>query len=161
LRKIILSNGQTVEVECLSCAVTSGLIEPDGGTVVETDYFHAHQDVAYPIPGLMILASKRHIKCFDELYEEEKVDYIHILTKIRKAQRDVLGIKNVYYFYNEDTTHHFHTWMVPRYEWMYEFGRSVESVRPVLLHARNEMNHEENLHKVMKAIDDLRNELRL
>jgi diadenosine tetraphosphate (Ap4A) HIT family hydrolase len=161
LRKITLSNGQTVEIACLSCAVTSGLIEPDGGTVVETDYFHAHQDVAYPIPGLMILASKRHIKCFDELYEEEKVDYIHILTKIRKAQRDVLGIKNVYYFYNEDTTHHFHTWMVPRYEWMYEFGRSVESVRPVLLHARNEMNHEENLHKVMKAIDDLRNELRL
>ncbi|CRK82068.1 HIT family protein [Neobacillus massiliamazoniensis] len=161
MRKITLSNGQTVEVECLSCAVTSGLIEPDGGTVVETDYFHAHQDVAYPIPGLMILASKRHIKCFDELYEEEKADYIHILTKIRKAQRDVLGIENVYYFYNEDTTHHFHTWMVPRYEWMYEFGRSVESVRPVLLHARNEMNHEENLHKVMKAIDDLRNELRL
>jgi diadenosine tetraphosphate (Ap4A) HIT family hydrolase len=109
----------------------------------------------------MILASKRHIKCFDELNEEEKIDYIHILTKIRKAQRDVLGIENVYYFYNEDTTHHFHTWMVPRYEWMYEFGRSVESVRPVLLHARNEMNHEENLHKVMKAIDDLRNELRL
>lgn len=150
-----------MEVECLSCAVTSGLIEPDGGTVVETDYFHAHQDVAYPIPGLMILASKRHIKCFDELNEEEKVDYIHILTNIRKAQRDVLGIEYVYYFYNEDTTHHFHTWMVPRYEWMYEFGRSVESIRPVLLHARNEMNDEENVQKVMIAIEDLRNELRL
>lgn len=161
MRKITLSNGQTVEVECLSCAVTSGLIEPDGGTVVETDYFHAHQDVAYPIPGLMILASKRHIKCFDELNEEEKVDYIHILTNIRKAQRDVLGIEYVYYFYNEDTTHHFHTWMVPRYEWMYEFGRSVESIRPVLLHARNEMNDEENVQKVMIAIEDLRNELRL
>lgn len=155
MRKITLANGKKVEVECLSCALTSGVIEPDGGVVIETEYFHAHQDVAYPIRGLIILASKRHIKCFDELTEEERIDYINILTKIRKAQREVLNIEYVYYFYNEDTTHHFHTWMVPRYDWMYEFGRSVESVRPVLLHAKNNMNTEENMKDVMKAIKDL------
>ena len=105
------------------------------------------------------MASKRHIKCFDELSEEEKTDYINILTRIRKAQRDVLGIDHVYYFYNEDTTHHFHTWMVPRYDWMYQFGRSIESVRPVLLHARNEMNDEGNLKQVMEAINRLKEEL--
>lgn len=155
MRKITLSNGKTVEVECLSCALTSGVIEPDGGVVIETKHFHAHQDVAYPIKGLIILASKRHIKCFDELTEEERNDYINILSKIRKVQREVLDIEYVYYFYNEDTTHHFHTWMVPRYEWMYEFGRSVESVRPVLLHARNNMNSEENIKEVMRAIKAL------
>ncbi len=138
MRKIILSNGQTVEVECLSCALTSGVMEPDERVITEPEYFHAHQDVAYPIKGLVILASKRHFTSFDEMTEEEKMDYITVLTKIRKAQRNVLGIEYVYYFYNEDTTHHFHTWMVPRYEWMYRFGRSIESVRPVLLHARNE-----------------------
>ncbi|MEH7436936.1 diadenosine tetraphosphate hydrolase [Neobacillus drentensis] len=159
MRKITLSNGNTVEVECLSCALTSGMIEPDGGVVVETEHFHAHQDVAYPIKGLIILASKRHIKCFDELTEEEKIDYINLLTKIRRAQREVLGIEYVYYFYNEDTTHHFHTWMVPRYEWMYEFGRSVESLRPVLLHARNNMNDKENVKSVMEAIKLLTVEL--
>lgn len=159
MREITLSNGKTVKVECLSCALTSGLIEPDGGVVIETEYFHAHQDVAYPIKGLIILASKRHIKCFDELTEAEKLDYINLLTKIRKAQREVLGIENVYYFYNEDTTHHFHTWMVPRYEWMYQFGRSVESVRPVLLHARNNMNSGENIKEVMNAINALGKEL--
>jgi len=148
-----------VEVECLSCALTSGLIEPDGGVVLETEHFHAHQDVAYPIKGLIILASKRHIKCFDELTEEEQLEYIQVLSRIRKAQRDVLGIEYIYYFYNEDTTHHFHTWMVPRYDWMYEFGRSVESVRPVLLHARNNMNDGENLEQVMEAIEALRREL--
>lgn len=156
MREIMLSNGKTVEVECLSCALTSGQVEPDGGVVLETEYFHAHQDVAYPIKGLIILASKRHIKCFDELTEEEMMDYIKVLSRIRKAQRDVLGIEYVYYFYNEDTTHHFHTWMVPRYEWMYEFGQSIESVRPVLLHARNEMNSEDNIQEAMKAIDLLK-----
>ena len=159
MRKLTLANGSVVEVECLSCALTSGLIEPDGGVVYETEYFHAHQDVAYPIKGLIILASKRHIKCFDELTEEEQNDYIHVLSKIRKAQRKVLDIEYVYYFYNEDTTHHFHTWLVPRYEWMYEFGRSVESVRPVLLHARNQMNDEENMREVVDAIKKLTIEL--
>ncbi|MGG1631811.1 HIT family protein [Rossellomorea sp. NRS-1567] len=159
MREITLSNGKTVNVECLSCALTSGLVVPDGGVVLETEYFHAHQDVAYPIRGLIILASKRHITCFDELSEAEKLDYIHVLTTIRKAQREILGIEYVYYFYNEDTTHHFHTWMVPRYDWMYDFGRSVESVRPVLLHARNKMNNEENLEKVMEAIHSLTREL--
>ncbi|PFP33158.1 diadenosine tetraphosphate hydrolase [Priestia megaterium] len=152
MRTITLSNGKTFDVECLSCAITQDLITPDGGVVIETEYFHAHQDVAYPIKGLVILASKRHVKGFDELTEEEKVDYIDVLTRIRKAQREVLGIEYVYYFYNEDTSHHFHTWMVPRYEWMYKFGRSVESVRPTLLHARNEMNDEENVKDVIHAI---------
>jgi len=157
---VTLSNGKTVEVECLSCALTSGLIEPDGGVVVETKSFHVHQDVAYPIKGLMIVASKRHVKCMDELTDAERVEYIQLLARIRKAQRDVLGIEAVYYFYNEDTTHHFHTWMVPRYEWMYEFGRSVESVRPVLLNARNQMNDKENVDEVMGAIRALMEELR-
>ncbi|MFD2212466.1 HIT family protein [Metabacillus endolithicus] len=160
MRKITLSNGNTVEVECLSCALTSGLIEPEGGVVMETEFFHAHQDVAYPIKGLVILASKRHIKCLDELTEEERIDYITALSQIRKAQRETLGIEHVYYFYNEDTTHHFHTWMVPRYEWMYEFGRSVESVRPVLLHARNNMNSKGNMKEVINAISALKEALR-
>lgn len=159
MRKITLSNGKTVEVECLSCALTSGLVEPDGGVIFETEHFHAHQDVAYPIEGLVILASKRHIKCLDELTDEERLDYINTLTQIRRAQREILGIDYVYYFYNEDTTHHFHTWLVPRYEWMNEFGRSVESVRPVLLHARNHRNTDDNHQKVLNAIEALKNGL--
>lgn len=133
--------------------ITSGLIEPEGGVIIETKHFHAHQDVAYPIEGLVILASKRHFSCLDEMSNEEKIEYINLLSRIRKAQRDALGIENVYYFYTEDTTHHFHTWMVPRYEWMNAFGRSVESVRPVLLHARSNRNLEENKQKVLQAIE--------
>ncbi|MEC1524826.1 diadenosine tetraphosphate hydrolase [Neobacillus niacini] len=159
MRKITLSNGNTVEVECLSCALTSGLVEPDGGVILETEYFHAHQDVAYPIEGLVILALKRHIKCLDELTDDERLDYITTMTKIRKAQREILGIDYVYYFYNEDTTHHFHTWLVPRYDWMNEFGRSVESLRPVLLHARNHRNTDENHQKVMCSIKALKTAL--
>jgi hypothetical protein len=42
-KKINLYNGKLVEVECLSCAIVSGAVHPDGGVVVESEYFHAHQ----------------------------------------------------------------------------------------------------------------------
>lgn len=83
------------------------------------------------------------------------MEYIELICRIREAQRKLLGIEKVYYFYNEDTTHHFHLWMVPRYEWMYEFGHSVESLRPVLLHARNNLNNEDNMKQVITAIAKL------
>jgi diadenosine tetraphosphate (Ap4A) HIT family hydrolase len=159
MRKITLANGETVEVECLSCAVTGGIVEPTGGVIYEDEFFHAHQDVAYPIPGLVILASKRHIYCMDELTEDESNRYIELVRRIRAAQRKELGIDYVYYFYNEDTSHHFHLWMVPRYEWMQQFGRSVESLRPALLHSRNTMNDGENIKHVIKCIEKLRKAL--
>jgi diadenosine tetraphosphate (Ap4A) HIT family hydrolase len=112
-----------------------------------------------PIKGLVIVAAKRHFTDLDEMTEDERIDYMNLVPKIRKAQRDILGIEKVYYFYNEDTTHHFHTWMVPRYEWMYEFGRSVESVRPVLLHARNQMTNDENIKEVRQALQTLQKAL--
>ncbi|BBH19244.1 hypothetical protein Back11_05890 [Paenibacillus baekrokdamisoli] len=66
-RHITLADGRAIEVECLSCALTSGLIKPTGGTIYESSNFHVHQDVAYPIKGLVILASKRHFYSMDEL----------------------------------------------------------------------------------------------
>lgn len=143
----------------MSCALTSGFVELDGGVIGETAHFHAHQDVAYPIKGLVIVASKRHVISLDELTEEEQRDYISFLANIRRAQRAALGIEHVYYFYNEDTTHHFHTWMVPRYPWMEQFGRSVESVRPVLLHARTQMNDGKSREEMLLGIQRLAAEL--
>jgi diadenosine tetraphosphate (Ap4A) HIT family hydrolase len=155
MRRIKLADGSEVETHCLSCAIVNHEIEPTGGVIIETKFFHAHQDIAYPIPGLVIVAVKRHVYGLDELTEEEAAELMILSRKIRKAQREILQIKHVYYFYNEDTTHHFHIWMVPRYEWMYEFGRSIESVRPVLLHAREKMNSEENIEQVKIAIQKL------
>ncbi|MGB2994406.1 MAG: hypothetical protein WBB47_17395 [Paenisporosarcina sp.] len=39
---------------------------------------------------------------------------------------------------------------------MKEFGNSVESLRPVLLHARNSMNDEQDISQVIKAIEKLK-----
>ncbi|MBG9792430.1 diadenosine tetraphosphate hydrolase [Paenibacillus dendritiformis] len=154
-RAITLADGPTVVAECLSCALTSGQIEPHGGTIAETEHFHAHQDVAYPIPGLVIVAAKRHFYGRDEMTAEERSDFIAFVHNLRTVHRRRMQMESVYYFYNEDTSHHFHLWMVPRYEWMQAFGRSVESLRPVLRHARDERNDEANRQYVLKGIETL------
>jgi hypothetical protein len=53
---------------------------------------------ACPIPGLVILASKRHFYRMDELTDEESKRYIELVTRIRREQRNELGIEHVYYF---------------------------------------------------------------
>ena len=130
---------------CLSCQIVSGQQTTLGDVIAETAFFHAHQDFAYPVPGLVIVASKRHFNCLDEFTEEEAGDFIHFTIEIRKAQRQVLDVRHVYYFYNEDTRHHFHLWMVPRYDWMEVFGRSVDSLRPALVHVRDTMSSPKEL----------------
>jgi diadenosine tetraphosphate (Ap4A) HIT family hydrolase len=141
---------------CLSCSIVTGRREPCGGTIFETAHSHAHQDVAYPVPGLVILAAKRHFVTLDEMTSDEVADFLPVALRVRRAQREVLGVDHIYYFYNEDTTHHFHLWMVPRHAWMARFGRSIESVRPALLHARDTMSGDHELQELARVSERLR-----
>ena len=145
---------------CLSCRIVSGVETPPGGAIAATPHFHAHQDVAYPVEGQVIVAARRHFHGLDAMAPSEAADLLPFLQAIRRAQREVLGIRNVYYFYNEDTKHHFHAWMVPRHDWIVRFGRSIEAVRPALLHARSAMSSPAELDAVRSAAGRLREALR-
>lgn len=140
---------------CLSCEIVSGRREVTGGPLYETECFHAHQDVAYPIPGCVIVASKRHFTSLADMNDQETETFLPCVKAIRQAQANI-GIDVVYYFYNEDTKHHFNFWMVPRYPWMSRFGKSVEAVRPALIYARDSMGSEEELAIVARSAAQLR-----
>lgn len=144
---------------CLSCEITSGRRTVPGGAVQETRFFHAHQDVAYPIPGQIIVTAKRHFCFLTEMSQAETSEFLPPVQRIRREQERQLGIEHVYYIYNEDTTHHFHLWMVPRYPWMARFGKSIEAVRPALRHAREQMSSEHHLAAVAEAAAKLRESL--
>jgi diadenosine tetraphosphate (Ap4A) HIT family hydrolase len=146
-------------ISCLSCGLVAGTKNTVGGSILETTFFHAHQDVAYPIPGLVILAAKRHFYSMDELTDEEAGEFMSLIRRIRSAQRRTLAIEHVYYFYNEDTSHHFHLWLVPRYDWMHQFGKSVQAVRPSLIHSRDHMATPENIAEVKRSVEALRTTL--
>ena len=111
--------------------------------VFRSKYFTVSQDWETPIPGFFIISSNRKVRSIAELDTEEASELIKITIQIRKGMKDILGIENVYLFQNEDTEHNFHVWMFPRHPWMEKFGRKIESVRPIMLYAKENMERED------------------
>ncbi len=107
--------------------------------IITTDLFSVSQDWEVPIPGFFIIAPLRKLKSIDEFTDEEANEFINLTRKIRKGMRDVLKIEEVYFFQNEDSEHGFHLWIFPRYKWMEKFGRKIQSVRPIMNYAKENM----------------------
>lgn len=156
MKEITDIHGNKIKVDCIGCAIREGKIDRSKGAVLLTEHFDAHQDVEIPIPGFIILASTRHIMSVDEFTEIERHAFTEALTKVRGAMRKALGIQTVYLVQEEDTSDHFHLWIFPRYDWMAEkFGKKIESVRPIMEYARENMKTTENLEKVNEAVQKL------
>lgn len=154
--------GTKKEITCIGCACTeAGRDVP--GYVIETELFHAHQDQEVPIPGFVILSTKRHVTSVADFTDGEISEFAGLVRRIRVAQREVLGIETVYLIQEEDTEDHFHLWLLPRYEWMEDqarFGRKVGSARSVLEYAQEHMKTPENVALVKESAEKLRNYLK-
>ena len=79
-RNITDIKGQTKKIACLGCAIQKGEVDSPGGSVLSSKYFDAHQDYEIPIPGFIIIASKRHLQSVDEFTEAEQRDFIKFLS---------------------------------------------------------------------------------
>jgi len=156
-RTIIDIHGNKRELGCLGCAIRNGEVESPGGLIAETACFVAEQDYEIPIPGFVILASKRHLQSVDELTDEEQKDFIEFLCRVRKGMRRALGVEVTYLIQEEDTSSHFHVWMFPRYDWMTEqFGKKIQSLRPIIEYAREHLKTPEDLKKVDEATQNMK-----
>lgn len=107
--------------------------------IITTKLFKVEQDYEVPIPGFFIIAPLRKMKSISEFTDAEAAEFMNLIRKIRKGMKDVLKIKEVYLFQNEDTEHSFHFWIFPRYDWMEKFGRKIQSVRPIIDYAKENM----------------------
>ncbi|MFZ1720638.1 MAG: diadenosine tetraphosphate hydrolase [Candidatus Moraniibacteriota bacterium] len=154
--EIIDYKGNPAQVSCLGCARENGEMERVG-TILTTNHFDAHQDFEIPIPGFIIISSRRHLQSVDAFTEEEKLDFIDTLIKVRSGMRKALDIDVVYLVQEEDTSHHFHVWVFPRYDWMSEkFGKKTHSLRPIMEYARENLKTNENLKEVEEAVIKLK-----
>jgi diadenosine tetraphosphate (Ap4A) HIT family hydrolase len=149
--------GRTKNIACIACSIQSGEVE-NPGLIAESEYFVAEQDYETPIPGFVIVVSKRHLYSIDEFIEEEQRDFIKFLCRLRKTMREALNIEHVYVVQEEDTTSsHFHVWLFPRYLWMKEsFGSKIESVKPIMKHAIENMKDSDNLNEIDNATQKLK-----
>lgn len=124
--------------------------------VFDNELFNIHQDWEIPIPAFFILSTKRKIRSFAEFTDEESIEFTKLVRKIRKAMNEVLNIKDVYFFQNEDSTHGFHLWIFPRYNWMEQFGRKIQSVRPIMNYAEENLVNEKMIEEVKSSVQKIK-----
>ena len=120
--------------------------------ILKTELFNIGQDWELPIPSFFILAPNRKIKSIAEFTSEESTEFMDLLIKLRKGMRDVLNIDDVYLFQNEDTEHGLHLWVFPRLDWMEQFGRKIQSVRPIMNYAKENMMQEVVIKEVKESV---------
>jgi diadenosine tetraphosphate (Ap4A) HIT family hydrolase len=135
--------------------MTDKILFPDEKIIV-TELFDIHQDWGVPIPGFFIVAPLRKIRSIAEFTDEEATEFMDLVRKVRRGMSEVLAIKDVYLFQNEDTDHGFHLWMLPRHDWMEKFGRKIESVRPIINYAKENMLGEEVAEEVRASVEKMR-----
>ena len=161
-KEIIDIYGNRAAVDCIGCAIQEGKITRPGGSIILTEHFDAQQDVEIPIPGFIILASRRHLVSVDEFSDEQKQDFINTLCQLRLAMRKALDIKTVSLIQEEGTSDHFHLWLFPWYGWMIEkFPENLSSLRPIMEYARTNLKTKDNLNKVLDSVEKLRNYFQL
>ena len=124
--------------------------------IITTKLFTINQDWEVPIPGFFIIAPLRKIKSISDFSDEEAIEFINIIRKIREGMRDILKIDEVYFFQNEDSEYEFHLWIFPRHEWMEKFGRKIQSVRPIINHAKENMINKDVFQEVKEYVKKMK-----
>lgn len=138
--------------KCIGCQIQDGSFKVNGGFIHETENFNVIQDYLIPIPGFMVLQSKRHITSIEEFNEDEQIEFTYFLFKIRKAMKKVLSIKTVYFVQEEDSCH-FHLWLLPIYDWM---EKGISNARKNMNYAKIHMNDVNGMIKVNDYIQKLK-----
>jgi len=124
--------------------------------IIKTDNFTVAQDREVPIAGFFILSPNRHVDAIDEFTEEEMIEFVHLLAKVRTWMREALDIQDVYLFQNEDTSHNFHLRIFPRHERMEKLWRKIQSVRPIMDRATEHMSDQEHCNHVKECAKRMR-----
>ncbi len=128
--------------------------------ITTTKLFTINQDWEVPIPGFFIVAPIRKVKSIDEFTDEEANEFIILVKIVRKGMREVLKIEEVYLFQNEDSEHGFHLWMFPRHKWMEKFGNKIQSVRPIMIYAKENMLSENVFNEVKDYVKKMKKFMR-
>jgi len=124
--------------------------------IITTKYFDIHQDWEVPISGFFIIAPLRKLNSITEFSDEEAIEFIKLIRKIRKGMKDVLKIEEVYFFQDESSEHGFHLWIFPHHKWMEKFGRKIQSIRPIINHAKENMLNDDFFKKVKEYVKKMR-----
>ena len=152
-RKDILGN--EIKSECVGCAIVRGEVKLPGGIIYDGESIILAADPEIPIPGFLIITSKRHIQSFAELTVDERTEIGNTITITERAIKD-LKIAETVTLVQEERSKHFHIWIFPNQEWMLEkFGYGLQYLREINAYARENASDEDVI-RVIKVAEEIK-----
>ena len=147
--------GNEWTVECLGCSIANGETKVPGGVIYDGKSVFLGADPEIPIPGFLIISSKRHVSSFSQCTKEERFEIGEVLFYAEKALKD-LKIADELTIVQEERSMHFHIWIFPKYDWMVEkFGQGISYLRDISKYAKEHATDTEK-ERVVKIADDVR-----
>lgn len=148
--------GKEWNYECMGCSISNKEIIPPGDIVYEGKHCILASDPEIPIPGFLIINSKRHVKSFSEFEKDERHEIVDVLYNAEKALKK-LNICNEFTIVQEERSRHLHVWIFPNYDWMNKkFGKGITYLREISAYAQDNSD-DDNIRKVLKVVEDVRN----
>ena len=103
-RKDILGN--EIKSECVGCAIVRGEVKLPRGIIYDGESIILAADPEIPIPGFLIITSKRHIQSFAELTADERTEIGNTIAIAERAIKD-LKIAETVTLVQEERSKHF------------------------------------------------------
>ena len=104
--------GKEWAYDCMGCAIADGSLLVPGGLILDTEHFSVHQDPLIPLPGFLVIASKRHIHSISEMDSAEYEDLSRLIRSTHQAIKQVTRIDPLT-LVQEERSPHFHLWFFP------------------------------------------------
>ena len=150
----ILGNKWTYE--CMGCDIVNGSIIPPGNIIYNGNSFVLAADPKVPVPGFLVVNSKRHIRSISEFTVQERIEMINLVAHAEKALKE-LNLANGIIIVQEECSKHLHVWIFPTTDWMIEkFGKGVQYLRDIFTYAQEHVN-DDTIANTLECIELVRN----
>lgn len=147
--------GNVWHYDCMGCSIEKGNVKIPGGVIYKGKYSNLGADPEVPIPGFLILSSRRHVNSFSEMTKEEREEVSNIIYHTEKALKE-LGIAEKVSIVQEEVSRHFHVWIFPNYPWMLEkFGKGISYFNDIASYAIENAN-EETIKEIMEVVEKVK-----
>jgi len=149
--KIISVENIEKNITCIGCSLINKAIKSPCETIFESKNFLVNQDYEVPIPGFVVLSTKRHIKGILDFNNNEEKEFYKLVKNIRLALSKALDIKYVMLFSNESkiiskrNPSHFHFCFLPK------DGFESKTLNETLVYAKENMKTENNIKRVKES----------
>lgn len=148
--------GNTMEFECMGCAISNDKINIPGGIIYNGKYSILGVDPEIPIPGFLVINIKRHVRSFADLEMNEIMEIGWIIKNAEKVLKD-LNVTSEITLVQEERSKHLHVWIFPTHDWMIEkYGKGITYLRNISNYAQEKAT-EKDINETLLVAKNVKN----